>query len=177
MRGGLGERLGEAETALEPGVGAEMARCFRLAMPKTSRWLGRLVQSDRLGPDRLCFYLDERFFEAGRVGERGHLAGVDHEVVADDGVLILEEAALGWARGARSVHVVGAAVAGAHEELGLCEPAHGAAEMCAVDGEDLELIGLNVAHPAGNIGGFAVGVGPVRVAIVDQPGFSFGEVD
>ena len=63
----------------------------------------------------------------------------DPELAALDLVLVLEEPAWRRARGARAVGVVGAAVARAHEEARLREPAHRTAEVRAVDREDLEL--------------------------------------
>ena len=71
------------------------------------------------------------------------------ELAVLDLVVVLEEAARRRAGGARAVRVVGAAVAGAHEEPRLREPAHRAAEVRAVDGEDLELLAGDAPHPAG----------------------------
>ena len=108
--------------------------------------------------------------------KRGHLAGVIMRLPDDDLVVVLEEAALGRAGGARSVFVVSAAVAGAQEELGLREPAHRAAKMRAVDGEDLEVVAGDVANPAGNVAGLAVPGGGHGIAEVDEAGFAFGEI-
>ena len=109
-------------------------------------------------------------------GQCGHLAGADHQVVSDDLVLVLEEAALGWAGGARSVGVVGAAVARAQKELRLREPADRAAEVSAVDREDLECIAGDAADPAGNFSGLAVPGGCDGIAEVDQAGLALGKV-
>src|SRR5215510_3844397 len=67
-------------------------------------------------------------------GESGKLAAADPELPLADLVLVLEEPARRRSRGSRAVLVVDAAVTRAHEELGLWKPAHGTAEVCAVDG-------------------------------------------
>ncbi len=75
----------------------------------------------------------------------------------DDNLPVVgEEAALRRPGGARAVGVVDAAVAGAHEELRLRKPAHGAAEVRAIDGEDAEFVGAITAHVAGDVVGLAV---------------------
>ena len=110
------------------------------------------------------------------VGEGWHSACADHEGAVRDLVLVLEEAALGRAGGAGTVGVVGAAVAGAQEEFGLREPADGAAEVSAVDGEDLEGVAGDAADPAGNVAGLAVPCGRDGIAVVDEPRLAFGKV-
>ncbi|WP_433984897.1 hypothetical protein RBB78_11640 [Tunturiibacter empetritectus] len=67
-------------------------------------------------------------------------------------------------------------MAGAEEELGLGEPANGAAEVGAVDGEDLEGVAGDAADPAGNVAGLAVPLVGDGVAVVDEAGLAFGEV-
>ena len=91
-------------------------------------------------------------------------------------IAVFEEAALGRAGGAAAVFVVGAAVAGAQEELRLREPADGAAEVGAVDGEDLELPVGDAAHPAGDLRGVAVVEAGDRAAEVGEASFADGEV-
>ncbi len=88
---------------------------------------------------------------------------------------VLEEAALGRTGGARSILVVGAAMARAEEEFGLRKPADRAAEMSAVDGEDLEIVAGDAADPAGNVAGLAVPWRGHRIAEVDQPRFALGK--
>ena len=104
------------------------------------------------------------------------MAGVDHELAVDDGVLILEQTALRRAGCARAIFVVGAAVAGAHEEVRLWEPAHRTAKVRAVDGEDLKLIALHMANPARDVGGHAVVRSDDGIAVVDETRLTFGEV-
>ena len=101
---------------------------------------------------------------------------MDHQRVTGELVLVLEQAALGWAGGAGAVFVVGAAVAGAQEELRLREPADGASEMGAVDGEDLELAVGDAADPAGDLGGVAVVEGGGGRAETGEAGFADGKV-
>src|SRR5215472_11274219 len=108
-------------------------------------------------------------------GEGGKLATADPELPLADLVLVLEEAARRRSRGARAVLVVDAAVAGTHEELGLREPAHGTAEVCAVDGEDLEALRVDTAHPARDLGRVAVPLHAERVLVLGEAGLSHGE--
>src|SRR5215467_15115243 len=67
------------------------------------------------------------------------------------------------------------AVAGTHEELGLREPAHGATQMCAVDGEDLEALRVDTAHPARDLGRVTVPLHAERVLVLGEAGLSHGE--
>ena len=55
-----------------------------------------------------------------------------------------------------AVGVKNAAVAWAHEQTGLGEPSHRAAQMRAVDREDLELVARHSAHPAGDLCGLTI---------------------
>ena len=144
MRGGFGERLVEAEPALEPGVDADGAllqagHCDDLALAESCRALSLAGCG---------LNLHERFLIAGLVGERGHFAGVDHEVAVRRSCIGIRRGRARRAGGARAVFVVGAAVAWAQEELRLREPAHRAAEVRAVDGEDLELLALRCGGPS-----------------------------
>ncbi len=82
----------------------------------------------------------------------------------------------GGPEGAGAVLIVGSAVAGAHEEARLREPADGAAEVGAVDGEDLELVAGEAADPAGDLGGFTVGDRGDGIDVVGEAGFAFGIV-
>ena len=56
------------------------------------------------------------------------------------------------------------------------EPAHRAAEMGAVDGEDLKVVAGDAADPAGNVAGLPVPCGGDGVAEVDEAGFAFGKI-
>src|SRR5262249_1226636 len=110
-----------------------------------------------------------------RAGEGGKLAAADPELALADLVLVLEEPARRRSRGARAVLVVDAAMTGAHEELGLREPAHGTAEVRAVDGEDLEALPVDAPHPACDFGGGAVPLDAKRVLVLGEPCLSHGE--
>src|SRR5499433_3230771 len=108
-------------------------------------------------------------------GEGGKLAATDPELALADLVLVLEEPARRRSRGARAVLVVDAAVTGTHEELGLREPPHGATQMCAIDGEDLEALRVDAPHPARDLGGVAVPLDAERVLVLGEPGLSHRE--
>src|ERR1044071_9478074 len=58
---------------------------------------------------------------------------------------------------------------GTHEQVRLLKPAHGAAEMRAVDGEDLKFLALDTPHPARNICRRPVPWPRVRVAVGRKP--------
>src|SRR6185436_1504407 len=92
--------------------------------------------------------LDERV----RIARRRDLSRANVELVAIGPVRILDEPALGGTGRARAVLVIDATVARAHEEVRLGKPAHRAAEVHAVDGEHLEVLAVDVANPAGNVG-------------------------
>src|SRR5262252_8438704 len=108
-------------------------------------------------------------------GEGGKLAAADPELALADLVLVLEEPARRRSRGTRAVLVVDAAVTGAHEELGLREPAHGTAEMRAVDGEDLEALRVDAPDPARDLGRGAVPRHAKWIFVLGEPGLSDGE--
>src|SRR5215475_12799453 len=57
----------------------------------------------------------------------------------------------------------------AHEQVRLLKPAHRAAEVCAVDGEDLKLLTLNSPHPARDVCRRPVPGPRVRIAIGRKP--------
>src|SRR5260370_135590 len=61
------------------------------------------------------------------------------------------------ARSARTVAIVRSAVARAHEQAGLRKPTHGAAQVRAIDGKNLELLSFDAPHPARCVHGLAVG--------------------
>jgi hypothetical protein len=63
-------------------------------------------------------------------------------------------------------------MARAHEQFRLRKPVDGASHVRAIDGEDLELIVLDMPHPARKIARLAVGWSAIRIAILRQPGFS-----
>src|SRR5262249_56477976 len=83
-----------------------------------------------------------------RPGQGRELAAAHPELLLADPVLVLEQAARRRAGGAGAILVVRPAVTRAHEQARLGEPPHRAAEVRAVDREDLELLALDAAHPA-----------------------------
>ena len=58
----------------------------------------------------------------------------------------------------------------------LREPAHRAAEVGAVDGEDLKLVALHAAHPAGNVVGFSIGNASDGILELRQASLAFGKL-
>jgi len=103
-------------------------------------------------------------------------AGAHPELTAFNLVLVLVEWARRRARRVPAVGVKYAAVAWAHEELGFREPSDRASEMSAIDGEDLERISGQTAHPAWDSCGLAIPGLSVGVYILAQPGLVFGIV-
>ena len=49
----------------------------------------------------------------------------------------------------RTILIVSAAVTWAHEEIRLREPANRASKMRAINGEDLEILTIDISNPAG----------------------------
>src|SRR5260370_20232894 len=69
---------------------------------------------------------------------------------------IFKQATFWRSRRAGTVLVVSAAMARAHEQIRLCEPANWTSEVRAIDREDLELLAVNIPYPAGDIRCFSV---------------------
>src|SRR5262249_17918584 len=105
------------------------------------------------------------------------LLRLDPELLPLEAPRILEQPTLGRTRRTRAIRVVGAAVAGAHEEVRLGEPAHRTAEVGTVDGEDLEPVLVDAPDPAGEIGGRPVVRPPRRVPERRQPGLADRELE
>ena len=117
----------------------------------------------------------------GRLGavarcQRGHFAGADHQVAGDNPILVLEEAALRRTRCARSIFVVGAAVAGTQEQPGLGKPADRTSKVSTVDGENLEGVAGDAADPAGNVAGLPIPWGSYWIAEVNKSRLPLGKV-
>src|SRR5581483_7115 len=104
------------------------------------------------------------------------LSAADPELSVLDLVLVLVEAARRRPRRALAVLVVDAAVARAHEEAGLREPPHRAAEVGAVDREHLELPIVDAAHPARRVCRHSVPRDGEGVLVGREPGLLDGEV-
>src|ERR1700690_2107213 len=93
------------------------------------------------------------------------------------------QAARRWAAGALAIFVIHAAMAGAHEQAGLWKPFDWAAQVRAIDGEDVELIfkivvAAQVADVDSGLSRDAVpGLGQRVVGRLDdfEPGFALGE--
>ena len=76
----------------------------------------------------------------------------------------------------RTIRIVNAAVARTHEQVGLREPAHRTSEVRAIDRKDLEILAVQVSHPAGNIRGLAIpGIG-TGIPIGGEPGLACGKL-
>ena len=88
---------------------------------------------------------------------RGHLAGFDQQLSAVDSVVVFEQSAFWRAGGAGAVLVIRTAMARAHEQAGLREPANGTPEMRAIDRKDLKCLPVHVSNPAGDICRIAIG--------------------
>src|SRR5262249_26480802 len=97
------------------------------------------------------------------------------ELAIADLVLVFEQSARRRARGARAVLVVRAAVAGAHEQARLLEPAHRASEMRAIHREDLIPVTVDVAHPARDLRRRAVPRDADRILVRGQTRLARGE--
>ena len=67
-------------------------------------------------------------------------------------------------------------MARAHEQAGLRKPAHGAAQVRAIDGKNLELLSFDAPHPARCFHSFAVGWHHVGIAERGQPRLAFGKI-
>src|SRR6516165_713782 len=67
-------------------------------------------------------------------------------------------------------------MARAHEQVGLRKPAHGTSEMRAIDGEDLEILPVQVSHPARNIGCLAIPGIYMGIPVGSQPGLANREL-
>src|SRR5689334_12386752 len=93
-----------------------------------------------------------------------------------DRVAVFEETALRRSRRPRSVRVVRAAVTRTHEQPRLREPANRAAQVRAVDGEDLKGVAGDVAYPARDGGGLAVPRIHDRVSIGRETRLAEGEL-
>src|SRR5262245_34608504 len=110
-----------------------------------------------------------------RSRERRQLSPAHAELAVADLVLVLEQPPRRRAGSARAVLVVDAAMTRAHEQPRLREPANRAAEVRAVDREDLELVAALSPHPARDLRGGAVPRYPEGVLVDGQPRLPLGE--
>src|SRR5579859_1355808 len=111
-----------------------------------------------------------------RLGESGETAAPYFELSALDFVLVLEQSPRRRTRGVRSVLIERAAVTRAHEQPRFLKPSDRAAQMGAVDGENLEGFRIDPAYPAGDFGGVAVPRLAVWVAIDGYLSFALGKL-
>src|SRR5262249_3835070 len=114
--------------------------------------------------------------QARRRRERRELAGLDQQTAVLNLVVVLKESARRRTRSPRSVLVVHAAVAGAHEEPRLLEPTHGTPQVGAIDREHLELLALDAPDPAWNVIGIAIRDAGEGIVKRGQARLSFGEL-
>src|SRR3984893_6134581 len=103
------------------------------------------------------------------------MAAQHFQFAAVDLVLIFEQSTRRWARGMRSVLIESAPMAWTHEQSRFLKPTNRAAEVGAVDRENLELFGIDSTHPARPFGSVSVpGLG-YRIAIDSQSSLAFRE--
>src|SRR5262245_247169 len=107
-------------------------------------------------------------------GEGRELTPAHPELAVPDLGVVLEEAARRRSRGPGAVLVVDAAVARAHEQLRLGEPPDRAAQVGAVDREDLESAPGDVPDPARGLRRRPVPGPVVRVLVDGEPGLPDG---
>src|SRR5262249_43734251 len=110
-----------------------------------------------------------------RPRQRRELAAAYPELPVTHLVLVLEQPTRRRPRGPRAVLVIRAAVAGAHEEPRLREPAHRAAEGRAVDREHLELLAADPPPPARDLRGGAVPGPAERIPVRRQARLPLGK--
>src|SRR5207245_741407 len=111
-----------------------------------------------------------------RAGESRELTSTHPELTLANLVVVLVEAPRRRPRGARAIFVVDPAVARAHEQTCLREPAHWTAEVRAVDREELEPITLDVAHPARGVGCGTVPLHAHRVPVDGQASLALWKI-
>src|SRR5256885_11708054 len=111
-----------------------------------------------------------------RPGESRELTSAHPELPFANLVVVFEKAPRRRPRGARAIFVVDPAVARAHEQTRLREPAHWAAEVRAVDREDLEPVTLDVAHPARGVGCGTVPFHAHRVPVDGQASLALWKI-
>src|SRR5215475_11284791 len=112
---------------------------------------------------------------SGRLGERRDLSAAHPELSVLDPVLVLEQCSRRRARRARPIFVVDAAVARAHEELRLREPANGTSEVGAIDREDLKAVTIHTPHPAGDVRRRTIPGHAEGILIRGEPGLPRGK--
>ena len=71
-----------------------------------------------------------------------------------------------------TVRIVDTAMARAHEEVGLREPAHRTSEVRTIDRKDLEILPIQVPNPTRNIRRLAIPRPDVGIPIDSQPGLA-----
>src|SRR5262245_8061152 len=104
-----------------------------------------------------------------RLRQGRKLTALNHKLIVLDVVVVFVKASRRRARRVRSVLVKGSAMTRAHEQVRLLEPANRAAEMRAVNGEDLKLLPLDSPHPARDISGHPIPWPRVRIAVGRKP--------
>src|SRR5262249_54950117 len=151
--------------------------CAGLDVRKPREWEPRAVGADRtmLRLRRSCAWRGPSL--EGRVRSRcRQLPGLNGDVTVLNLERIFEEPPLRRPGSARAVAIIGAAMAGTHEQAGLRKPANRAAQVGTVDGKHLELVALNTPHPARRVCGLTVRRRHIRIAERREPRFSFWKV-
>src|ERR1700760_2893149 len=97
---------------------------------------------------------------------------MDQQAVFLNFVGILEQSSLRRTRSAGSILVISAAMTRAHEQIRLLEPADRATEVRTINGKHLELLPVNIAHPARDVCGLSIPGIHHRVAVRGQAGLA-----
>jgi hypothetical protein len=93
-------------------------------------------------------------------------------MVLSNPVLIFVKTTRRRSRGSRSIFVVDPSMAGAHKESRLGEPPDRTAEVCAVDGKDLESIVGYATDPTRNVGHETVPRRGERISVGSEAGLT-----
>ena len=105
-----------------------------------------------------------------------HFTGFDEKSSIFNFVAVLEQAALGRSRGARTVLVIGSAVTETHKETRLWKPSNRASQVRAVDGKDLEDLIIHPTNPARDVTGLTIPVIDQRISIRSKSSLPTGKL-
>src|SRR6266404_6876393 len=108
-----------------------------------------------------------------RGSRRRQFTRLNSDETVFDFVRIFEQPALRRTGGTRAVAVIRAAVARAHEQTRLRKPTDGAAQVSAIDRENLELFAGDAPDPARRVYSGAVRGSHVGISKRCQPRFAF----
>jgi len=99
----------------------------------------------------------------------------DHKLAVFDFVLVHVKTAGRRPGCALAVFIKDAAVAWTHEQARFLEPSDGTTQMRAINGEDLELVSLDVPNPAWDLAGLSIPGLRERILVGGQSRLVFGE--